>query len=70
MLSGIRVSLFLQGKPLAEARGEIAYGAGFVEWFAEEAKRAYGETVPSSNPTKRIVTVKQPIGVAGMITPV
>ena len=48
----------------------MAYGAGFVEWFAEEAKRTYGDTIPSSTGSKRIVVVKQPIGVAAMITPV
>ena len=57
------------GKPLAEARSEIVSGAGYVEWFAEEAKRAYGDHIPSSNPTKRIVVIKQPVGVVGMITP-
>jgi len=58
-----------QGKPLAEARGEIAYAAGFIEWFAEEAKRVYGETVPGHLPGKRIVVLKQPIGVVAAITP-
>jgi len=58
-----------QGKPLAEARGEIAYGASFVEWFAEEAKRIYGETIPGHMPDKRITVLKQPIGVAAGITP-
>jgi succinate-semialdehyde dehydrogenase/glutarate-semialdehyde dehydrogenase len=58
-----------QGKPLAEARGEIAYGASFIEWFAEEAKRAYGDTIPSPWADKRIVVMKQPIGVAALITP-
>src|SRR3954462_10809285 len=58
-----------QGKPLAEARGEIAYGASFIEWFAEEAKRVYGDTVPSPWADKRIVVIKQPIGVAALITP-
>ncbi|MFN3822497.1 MAG: NAD-dependent succinate-semialdehyde dehydrogenase [Pseudorhodobacter sp.] len=57
------------GKPLAEAKGEIAYGASFVEWFAEEAKRIYGETVPGHQPDKRITVIKQPIGVVGSITP-
>ena len=61
---------FFQGKPLAEAKGEIGYGAGFVEWFAEEAKRAYGDTIPASAGSKRIVVVKQPVGVTAMITPV
>ena len=58
-----------QGKPLAEARGEIAYGASFVEWFAEEAKRVYGETIPGHMTDKRIQVLKQPIGVAAAITP-
>ncbi len=58
-----------QGKPLAEARGEIAYGASFVEWFAEEAKRIYGETIPGHMADKRITVIKQPIGVAAGITP-
>jgi len=58
-----------QGKPLAEARGEIAYGASFIEWFAEEGKRAYGDVIPSPWGDKRIVVLKQPIGVSAMITP-
>jgi succinate-semialdehyde dehydrogenase/glutarate-semialdehyde dehydrogenase len=58
-----------QGKPLAEARGEIAYGASFIEWFAEEAKRVYGDTIPSPWADKRILVIKQPIGVAALITP-
>ena len=57
------------GKPLAEARGEIAYGASFIEWFAEEAKRVYGETVPGHQRDKRITVIRQPIGVVGSITP-
>ena len=57
------------GKPLAEAKGEIVYGASFVEWFAEEAKRVYGETIPGHQPDKRITVIKQPIGVAASITP-
>ncbi|MGY6549371.1 MAG: NAD-dependent succinate-semialdehyde dehydrogenase [Roseinatronobacter sp.] len=57
------------GKPLAEARGEIAYGAGFIEWFAEEAKRIYGETIPGHQADKRITVLRQPIGVAASITP-
>jgi succinate-semialdehyde dehydrogenase / glutarate-semialdehyde dehydrogenase len=57
------------GKPLAEARGEILYGASFVEWFAEEGKRIYGETVPGHQRDKRITVLKQPIGVAASITP-
>ncbi|NQW12368.1 MAG: NAD-dependent succinate-semialdehyde dehydrogenase [Alphaproteobacteria bacterium] len=58
-----------QGKPLAEAKGEIAYGASFVEWFAEEAKRVYGDIIPNHLPGKRILVIKQPIGVVGAITP-
>jgi len=58
-----------QGKPLTEAKGEVAYGASFVEWFAEEAKRIYGDTIPSPWPDRRILAIKQPIGVCGMITP-
>ncbi len=58
-----------QGKPLAEARGEIVYGSGFVEFFAEQAKRIYGETIPSPKPENRIIVIKQPIGVVGAITP-
>jgi succinate-semialdehyde dehydrogenase/glutarate-semialdehyde dehydrogenase len=57
------------GKPLAEAKGEVAYGASFVEWFAEEGKRAYGETIPATLADKRLVVVKQPIGVCAAITP-
>ena len=58
-----------QGKPLAEAKGEIAYGASFVEWFSEEGKRVYGETIPAPGPDKRIVVIKQPVGVVTAITP-
>jgi len=58
-----------QGKPLSEARGEIAYGASFIEWFAEEGKRAYGDTIPSPWADKRILVIKQPIGVSALITP-
>ena len=57
------------GKPLAEATGEIAYGASFIEWFGEEAKRIYGETIPGHQRDKRITVLKQPIGVVGSITP-
>ena len=57
------------GKPLAEARGEIVYGASFIEWFAEEAKRVYGETIPGHQPDKRIMVIKQPVGVVASITP-
>lgn len=58
-----------QGKPLSESRGEIAYGANFLEWFAEEAKRTYGDTIPGPSPDKRIVVVKQGVGVVACITP-
>jgi len=58
-----------QGKPLAESRGEIAYGASFIEWFAEEGKRIYGDTIPAHHADKRIVVLKQPIGVCAAITP-
>ncbi|OBX11798.1 NAD-dependent succinate-semialdehyde dehydrogenase [Gallibacterium genomosp. 3] len=58
-----------QGKPLAESRGEIAYGASFLEWFAEEAKRAYGDVIPQDKTNRRIVVIKQPIGVVSAITP-
>jgi len=57
------------GKPLAESRGEVTYGASFIEWFAEEAKRVYGETIPGHQVDKRITVIKQPIGVVGSITP-
>jgi len=58
-----------QGKPLAEAKGEVAYAASFVEWFAEEGKRAYGETIPAVAADKRMLVIKQPIGVCAAITP-
>ncbi|WP_041721213.1 NAD-dependent succinate-semialdehyde dehydrogenase [Alkaliphilus metalliredigens] len=58
-----------QGKPLQEAMGEVVYGAGFVEWYAEEAKRVYGETIPASKENKRIMVLKQPVGVVAAITP-
>jgi succinate-semialdehyde dehydrogenase/glutarate-semialdehyde dehydrogenase len=58
-----------QGKPLAEARGEVAYGAAFIEWFGEEGKRAYGRTIPTTVASKRYITIKQPIGVCAAITP-
>jgi succinate-semialdehyde dehydrogenase/glutarate-semialdehyde dehydrogenase len=57
------------GKPLAEAKGEIAYGASFIEWFGEEAKRVYGETIPGHQRDKRLTVIKQPIGVVASITP-
>jgi succinate-semialdehyde dehydrogenase/glutarate-semialdehyde dehydrogenase len=58
-----------QGKPLAEAKGEIIYGANYIEWFAEEAKRVYGDTIPQANNNSRIVVIKQPVGVVSAITP-
>ena len=58
-----------QGKPLTESRVEIAYGASFIEWFAEEAKRIYGDTIPTHQADKRIVVIKQPIGVCAAVTP-
>jgi succinate-semialdehyde dehydrogenase / glutarate-semialdehyde dehydrogenase len=58
-----------QGKPLAESRGEIAYAASFIEWFAEEARRIYGDTIPGHAPDKRILVLKQPVGVVAAITP-
>ena len=58
-----------QGKPLAESRGEIAYAASFIEWFAEEGKRVYGDTIPTFQSDKRIVVIKEPIGVCAAITP-
>ncbi len=64
-----RLMTLEQGKPLAEAQGEVLYGASFIEWFAEEAKRTYGDTIPAPSADKRIVTIKQPIGVACAITP-
>ncbi|WP_287030612.1 NADP-dependent succinate-semialdehyde dehydrogenase [Pseudomonas sp. UBA6310] len=64
-----RLMTLEQGKPLAEAKGEIAYAASFIEWFAEEAKRIYGDTIPGHQPDKRIIVIKQPIGVTAAITP-
>lgn len=58
-----------QGKPLAEAKGEVLYGASFIEWFAEECKRTYGETIPTPAGNKRLMTIKQPVGVVAAITP-
>jgi succinate-semialdehyde dehydrogenase/glutarate-semialdehyde dehydrogenase len=57
------------GKPVAEAKGEILYGASYVEWFGEEAKRVYGDTIPGHQPDKRIIVIKQPVGVVAAITP-
>ncbi|OEF65011.1 succinate-semialdehyde dehydrogenase (NADP(+)) [Enterovibrio norvegicus] len=64
-----RIMTLEQGKPLAESRGEVAYGASFVQWFAEEGKRTYGETIPTPLADRRIMTIKQPVGVAAAITP-
>ncbi len=64
-----RIMTAEQGKPLAESRGEVLYGASFVEWFAEEAKRLYGDTIPAPVPGRRLVVIKQPIGVVAAITP-
>ncbi len=58
-----------QGKPLAESLGEIAYGASFIEWFAEEAKRVYGDVIPTTVPGRRLIVIKQPVGVVAAITP-
>ena len=58
-----------QGKPLTEARGEVIYGASFIEWYAEEAKRIYGDVIPSTGVDRRFIVLKQPIGVVGAITP-
>src|ERR1700730_2813312 len=64
-----RLMTIEQGKPLSESRGEVAYAAAFLEWFGEEAKRVYGDTIPQHQPDKRIVVIKQPIGVVACITP-
>jgi succinate-semialdehyde dehydrogenase/glutarate-semialdehyde dehydrogenase len=64
-----RIMTAEQGKPLAEAKGEVGYGASFIEWFAEEAKRVYGETIPTTDNNKRYLVIKQPIGVCAAITP-
>lgn len=64
-----RIMTLEQGKPLAESRREIAYAAGFIEWFSEEAKRTYGETIPAKTADQRIVVVKEPVGVCVAITP-
>ena len=64
-----RLMTIEQGKPLVESRGEVVYAAAFLEWFAEEAKRVYGDTIPGHQPDKRIVVIKQPIGVVACITP-
>ena len=64
-----RILTLEQGKPLAEAKGEIAYGGAFIEWFAEEGKRVYGDIIPGPASDKRIVVIKQPVGVVASITP-
>lgn len=64
-----RIMTLEQGKPLAEAKGEVMYGASFIQWFAEEGKRTYGDTIPSPTTDKRLMTIKQPVGVAAAITP-
>jgi succinate-semialdehyde dehydrogenase/glutarate-semialdehyde dehydrogenase len=64
-----RILTLEQGKPLAEAKGEIAYGASFIEWFAEEGKRVYGDVIPAPSGDKRIIVIKQPVGVVASITP-
>ena len=64
-----RIMTVEQGKPLAESRGEINYAAGFIEWFAEEAKRIYGDVIPSPQAENRIMTIKMPVGVCAAITP-
>lgn len=64
-----RLMTFEQGKPLAEAKGEIAYAASFLLWFAEESRRAYGDTIPGAKPGQHIVVIKQPVGVSAAITP-
>ncbi|PKG56007.1 NAD-dependent succinate-semialdehyde dehydrogenase [Shewanella sp. GutDb-MelDb] len=64
-----RILTLEQGKPLAEAKGEIAYGAAFIDWFAEEGKRVYGDTIPGPAGDKRIIVIKQPVGVVASITP-
>ena len=57
------------GKPIAESRGEVAYAAAFIDWYAEEGKRAYGDVIPTHDATKRLLTIRQPIGVIAAITP-
>ncbi|XSG86113.1 MAG: NAD-dependent succinate-semialdehyde dehydrogenase [Methylohalobius sp. ZOD2] len=64
-----RLMTLEQGKPLPEAKGEIAYAAGFLKWFAEESRRAYGDTIPAAKPGQHIVVIKQPVGVSVAITP-
>lgn len=57
------------GKPIADAKGEVTYAASFFEWFSEEAPRSYGDTIPASIPDNRLFTIKEPVGVCGLITP-
>ena len=64
-----RLMTLEQGKPLTEAKGEIAYGASYLQWFAEEAKRLYGDTIPAPSNDKRIIVQRQPVGVVAAITP-
>jgi len=64
-----RIMTLEQGKPLQEAKGEIRYSAGFLQWFSEEGKRAYGEIIPAPKTSQRIVVIREPIGVTAAITP-
>lgn len=64
-----RILSMEQGKPLAESRGEVDYGASFIEWFAEEGKRVYGDVIPNDKPDRRLIVIKQPVGVVAAITP-
>ncbi len=64
-----RIMTAEQGKPLAESKGEVVYGASFIDWFAEEGKRVYGETIPTTDNSKRYLVIKQPVGVCAAITP-
>src|SRR6185503_7649298 len=64
-----RIMVLEQGKPLAEATGEVAYAASFIEWFGEEGKRIYGETMPAKTGDRRILVLKQPVGLRAPITP-
>lgn len=57
------------GKPMADSKGEVTYAANFFEWFSEEAVRLYGETIPATVPGNRVFTIKEPVGVCGLITP-
>lgn len=64
-----RLITWENGKPLADAKGEVTYAANFFEWFSEEAPRSYGDTIPASIPGNRVFTIKEPVGVCGLITP-